>query len=530
MPSVGFQPNSDCSQENITVYDGDSSSAPSLGGACKDSRGPAIFESSSSSLTFQIFTDSAAFARSIFAFFYYVSPEDESQQCGGTLTGPSGAFSSPNYPAFHPDFTFCVWHITVKPGARIHIVFSEIFLEIDQQCRFDFLALYDGPSTSSRLIEDVCGRTTREYESSSNSLTVVLSTDYANSYRGFSAKYTAENTNSFTLSCASDFMSVVIKQSYLQWLGYSVKDLALLDPSCRTNTSNPVEFQVPFSSCGTLKQVTDDHAVIYTNVITASPAGSLITRHKTLQIVVKCEMEYNSTVEIMYVTEDDIIQLESSGGRYDVSIAFFESDKFTHPVSDSPYYVDLNQTLFTQIALRSSDPELVVFVDSCIASPKIDFGAPVYDLIRSGCEKDDTCHVYPLHASHARFQFSAFKFLKELSSIYLQCRVVVCDRNDSESRCTKGCVSRHKRDLSSQSHTVNAVVGPIRLKSNHNAMGRSDSFNADLPDSSAGSQGSSVFLIALVVLAVNSMILVLVALKSYRNKQSGYRYQKLPGL
>lgn len=64
-------------------------------------------------------------------------------------------------------------------------------LEIDEKCRFDFLAIYDGAATDSGLIQQVCGRITPAFQSSSNMMTVVLSTDYANSYRGFSARYTS---------------------------------------------------------------------------------------------------------------------------------------------------------------------------------------------------------------------------------------------------------------------------------------------------------------------------------------------------
>lgn len=77
-------------------------------------------------------------------------------------------------------------------------------LEVDEHCRFDFIAVYDSPSTTSGLIGQVCGRVKPTFESSSNSLTVVLSTDYANSYRGFSASYSsiyAENVNT-SKSCS----------------------------------------------------------------------------------------------------------------------------------------------------------------------------------------------------------------------------------------------------------------------------------------------------------------------------------------
>lgn len=130
----------------------------------------------------------------------------------------------------------------------------------------------------------------------------------------------------------------------------------------------------------------EDHSVTYTNMITLipSPTSEVITRQKHLQIVLKCEMESNSTVEMMYVTEDDVIQNQSALGKYNTSMALFESSSFEKPILESPYYVDLNETLFVQVSLRTSDPNLVVFLDTCIASPTPDFASPTYDLIRSG--------------------------------------------------------------------------------------------------------------------------------------------------
>lgn len=110
----------------------------------------------------------------------------------------------------------------------------------------------------------------------------------------------------------------------------------------------------------------------------------MITRQKQLQIIVKCEMEHNSTVGLIYITEDDVIQNQNALGKYNTSMAFFESDSFEKTILESPYYVDLNQTLFVQVSLHTSDPNLVVFLDTCRASPTSDLASPTYDLIKSG--------------------------------------------------------------------------------------------------------------------------------------------------
>lgn len=70
------------------------------------------------------------------------------------------------------------------------LFFSVSRLEMDDNCRFDFLAIFDGPTSDSPLIKKLCGHSTPTFKSSSNAMTIVMSTDYANSYRGFSAQYT----------------------------------------------------------------------------------------------------------------------------------------------------------------------------------------------------------------------------------------------------------------------------------------------------------------------------------------------------
>ncbi|NXI45959.1 DMBT1 protein, partial [Galbula dea] len=116
-----------------------------------------------------------------------------------------------------------------------------------------------------------------------------------------------------------------------------------------------------------------------------------------------------------------------------------------------PYYIDLDQNLYLQAYLHSSDPNLIVFVDTCVASPDShDFNTLVYDIIKNGCVRDSSYVTYHSSYSHfARFKFNAFKFISQHSLVYLQCELVVCRLQDYSSRCYQGCMSRSKRDTSS---------------------------------------------------------------------------------
>ncbi|XP_026707356.1 CUB and zona pellucida-like domain-containing protein 1 [Athene cunicularia] len=463
-----FAPSSSCETESIKVYDGPSTNSPLLGQVCNDTDAVPVLQSSTNSLTFLITTNSVAFTRNFFVFYYFFSPETKIENCGGQLTGPNGTLTSPNYPAAYPEFTYCVWHIKTAKNSKINLQFQDFFLELDQNCRFDFTAVYDGLTTNTGLIGKVCGRAQPAFESSSNVMTVVLSTDYANSYRGFSARYTSiplpgpVEPDTF-LTCSSDSMKIVLSKSYLASLRYNETHLQLNDPSCRPVVTESVIFSFPLASCGTTKK-DEGHSITYTNIVSLSATGTIITRQKSIEIIAKCKMENNSTLEVIYITKNNIIQNTTAVGRYKVSMSFYDTDSFSKPVRQSPYYVDLNQTLFAQVSLHSTDPNLLVFVDSCIASPQPDFGSLTYDLIRSGCNKDDTVVTYPPLEHYGRFKFNAFRFLRSFASVYLQCDILICDSKTTKSRCTEGCISRQKRAISSYTWKTNTVVGPIRLK------------------------------------------------------------------
>ncbi|XP_009920884.2 CUB and zona pellucida-like domain-containing protein 1 [Haliaeetus albicilla] len=525
-----FAPSSSCETESIKVYDGPSTKSPLLGQICNNTDAVPVLQSSSASLTFHITTNSMAFTRNFFVFYYFFSPEKKIENCGGQLTGPNGTLTSPNYPERYPEFTYCVWHIQTAKNSKINLQFQDFFLELDQNCQFDFTAVYDGLTTNTGLIGKVCGLAQPTFESSSNVMTVVLSTDYANSYRGFSAQYTStpllapEEPNTL-LICSSDSMKIVLSKSYLTSLGYNETHLHLNDPSCSPAVTDSVIFSFPLTSCGTTKK-DEGHSITYTNVISLSATGNIITRQKSVQIIAKCKMENNSTLEVIYITKNNIIQNTTAVGKYSVSMSFYDSDTFSKPVSESPYYVDLNQTLFAQVSLHSTDANLLVFVDTCIASPQPDFGSLTYDLIRSGCNKDDTVVTYPPLEHYGRFKFNAFRFLQSSPSVYLQCDILICDSKNPNSRCTEGCISRQKRAISAYTWKTNTIVGPIRLKRDLRSADHSESLTKADPEETLNLQQYNFYTLSFVVLISNIIIVVAVILK-YHSRQTGYSYQKL---
>ncbi|XP_053440714.1 deleted in malignant brain tumors 1 protein isoform X3 [Nycticebus coucang] len=392
--------------------------------------------------------------------------------CGGFLSQPSGTFSSPFYPGNYPNNARCMWDIEVRNNYRVTVVFSNVQLE--GGCSYDYIEVFDGPSHSSPLIARVCDGASGSFTSSSNFMSIRFISDGSITRRGFLAEYYSSLSNDSTsLLCLPNHMQASVSRHYLQSLGYSARDLVISNwngsYSCQPQiTLSQVIFRIPYSGCGTIKQVEND-TINYSNFLKAVVSSGVITRKKDLHIHVSCKMLQNTWVNTMYIANDTVEVQEIQYSNFDVNISFYTSSSFLYPVTSSPYYVDLDQNLYLQAKILHSDASLALFVDTCLASPyPSDFTSLTYDLVRSGCVKDETYQSYPQPSSRVtRFKFNAFHFLNRFPTVYLQCRMVVCRAYDYSSRCYRGCVVRSKRDVGSYQEKVDVVLGPIQLQTHH---------------------------------------------------------------
>ncbi|KAH3882985.1 uncharacterized protein LOC127833432 [Dreissena polymorpha] len=108
--------------------------------------------------------------------------------CLGEFTDPYGVITSPNYPMNYENYTDCEWAIRAQEGKRIKLDFT--FFEMEDQCRFDNLSIFNGPSTASPSIGTFCGNATPSgFRSQSNSVYFIFRTDHSVTYPGFSLTY-----------------------------------------------------------------------------------------------------------------------------------------------------------------------------------------------------------------------------------------------------------------------------------------------------------------------------------------------------
>ncbi|XP_063047392.1 uncharacterized protein LOC134441135 [Engraulis encrasicolus] len=390
--------------------------------------------------------------------------------CGGDLSG-SGTFSSPYYPNYYHGNAYCVWRLSAPSGQRVLLTFTD--LELDRCCSCDYITVHDGPSTGSRQLVKICHNSSQAaFHSSSNHLTVVFRSDKSGVSRGFQAEFISSlSSDNGEIQCSGDNMNIVISRAFLRSQGYDNDyDLYVNDEHCRpSKTSNQVIFNFPLNRCGTVRKVKGGQ-VIYHNAVRAYRANAgEITRQSTFMLSAVCHMDSDSVSQTKYIAHEKPNFTITGTGHYNTTMTFYASSSFRQQVHDRPYYVKLNEKAYVQVSLRRPDSSLVLFLDTCVASPNPHDHADhrSYDIVVNGCPRDATYRVYTNGTQpYARFSFQAFKFLRTHNTVYLQCKVLICPANDdNKSRCRQGCQRRKTRSLASTGHhTDTLVLGPIKLR------------------------------------------------------------------
>ena len=112
--------------------------------------------------------------------------------CYNTNNEVSETINTPNYPSNYPNNKQCSWKITGPIRTKIQIQNFFYDLEPNSACRYDYLKIYDGPSSSSNRNALLCGDSSfgEGMTSSSNTLFLEFRSDSSSTYKGFQLYYT----------------------------------------------------------------------------------------------------------------------------------------------------------------------------------------------------------------------------------------------------------------------------------------------------------------------------------------------------
>ncbi|XP_076851518.1 dorsal-ventral patterning tolloid-like protein 1 isoform X1 [Brachyhypopomus gauderio] len=114
-------------------------------------------------------------------------------ECEHKIHSPAGTISSPNWPDKYPSRKECTWDISATPGHRVKLVFSELEIEQHQECAYDHLEAFDGPSDRAPILSRLCGsRVPEPLVSTGDSMHLHFTSDASVQRKGFQATHTTE--------------------------------------------------------------------------------------------------------------------------------------------------------------------------------------------------------------------------------------------------------------------------------------------------------------------------------------------------
>ncbi|XP_049544721.1 cubilin homolog [Anopheles darlingi] len=112
--------------------------------------------------------------------------------CGGKFTQREGTISSPlsQTDNVYPNNLNCEYLISLPIGSRVEIQFTKFHLEASEDCKFDYLEVFDGRTTDDPSLGKFCGdRLPAGYTSTGNVLLLKFRTDWSAPKPGFSLTY-----------------------------------------------------------------------------------------------------------------------------------------------------------------------------------------------------------------------------------------------------------------------------------------------------------------------------------------------------
>ncbi|KAM3968031.1 cubilin [Aphomia sociella] len=183
-----IESHANCSYDYLAIYDGEHTTDPLLNKYCNSTQ-PAPIQSASSELLIHFHSDAYSSGK---GFQIAFAPIDGVPGCGGYFTEQQGDIVSPSYNGLYLNNLICEYKIKTSPDTKIKIEFKSFSLERSIRCIYDYLKIYDGPSSESRLVGKFCGSVNypKSYISSSNFLFIKFKTDRSKSSQGFRISYT----------------------------------------------------------------------------------------------------------------------------------------------------------------------------------------------------------------------------------------------------------------------------------------------------------------------------------------------------
>ncbi|TKS83840.1 Zona pellucida-like domain-containing protein 1 [Collichthys lucidus] len=287
------------------------------------------------------------------------------------------------------------------------------------------------------------------------------------------------------VECGTASITLSIQMCPVVYTGYNESELILNHvynkPECRgtldaSATPPVVRFTFPLNmtnACGSNFMTTSAHGTgifaDFSNIQTVNVSGVVRSHDPTTGTVTyNAELKYfySCAYPLEYLINNTQVDVSSSSiavrdnnGSFisTLSMQLFSDSSFTTPLIIPPPGLELRTMIYVQVKADNLTDQYHVLMDRCYASiSPYPSNSTFFNLFVSCSRQPMTSMIENGDSHHARFSFSAFRFLEQqnetVSTYYLHCITRLCEI----STCSdfKQCNQRRKRETPSVSETT----------------------------------------------------------------------------
>ncbi|KAI8510962.1 hypothetical protein Bbelb_118780 [Branchiostoma belcheri] len=205
-----------------------------------------------------------------------------------------------------------------------------------------------------------------------------------------------------------------------------------------------------------------DDKFIFSNEVIANQVtyDNGAVRNQPVNLHFQCEFLRQRDVSggaIMYNIPSPRIQIVDANNSFTIEMHMFTSEDFlaTYESSDFPLQVSPSDRLHFGLSVASPLDNLELFARDCVSTPTTSpDDSPRVSIIDDGCQVDETLQKADELSNDKALYYSvaAFTFPNALdpSLVYFHCTMIICFKDDPDSRCKQGCIppARRRRAVS----------------------------------------------------------------------------------
>ncbi|XP_066291395.1 uncharacterized protein [Branchiostoma lanceolatum] len=314
------------------------------------------------------------------------------------------------------------------------------------------------------------------------------------------SKPVAPTTDSVVIDVQCDQSNMTLSIPLSVLTAVDVFNMHLLDPNCVGTVDGDlgvVTFHTNLQECGTRQETSGDDKFIFYNEAIANQVthANGAVRGQPINIPFHCQFlgQYDVSHDgvIMYNIPSPRVRIVDANNSFTVEMQMYSSTDFGEPYDsfDFPIQVTPSDRLNFGLSVTSPLNNLELFARDCVSTPTTDPNdSPQVNIIDDGCQIDETLRKESALSNDKALYYSveAFTFPRALdpSMVYLHCTMVICFKDDPDSRCKQGCIpaTRRRRAASdgaesrvrrgsSRDTDVRIAQGPFEMKSKDDEAG-----------------------------------------------------------